>query len=433
MRRFSFSNVFVLLGTLASGCAVSHLTADLETNADTSGGNSSMGGTQASGGTYSASGATSSGASTSIGATTVTGGTAAIGGSYTSGGATSNGTGGTPATGGTNSNSTVGAGGTGGTSQTFVIDTPTGGATGNGAGGTKSTGGITSTGGIKATGGSSATGGTPGTGGVIATGGAGTGGRAQGGTVASGGAGLGGDAQGGTIATGGAGLGGDAQGGTVATGGVATGGVAPTGGTWATGGAATGGVGTGGTVAATGGTNNSCPAYTGTSGTLITPPTNGFEANTTNWILLSGTTGSVSRVTNASSACEGSSYLSCDGTKRSGNWDGPSVAVLSYLVSGHTYAFTLAARFTPQNAPTSAKPLIMSAEVACTSTSVTTGYTHVQQTDTLTTWVRFSGTLPTTLTNCTSVSKVIVYLETLNSAEATFSIDIDDFRLIDTT
>ena len=207
----------------------------------------------------------------------------------------------------------------------------------------------------------------------------------------------------------------------------------PTGGA-ATGGVATGGKpATGGAPAATGGTNNTCPAYTGTAGKLIAPPTNGFESDTTNWILLSGTTGAISRVTNSASACEGSSFLSCDGTKRSGNWDGPSIAVLSYLVSGHTYAVTLAARFTPQNAPTAAKPLIMSVEVACTSTSTSAGYTHVQQTDTFTSWVRFSGTLPTTLTNCTSVSKVIAYVETLNAAEAAFSIDLDDFRLIDTT
>ena len=304
---------------------------------------------------------------------------------------------------------------------------------GDGQGGTETTGGNggAAPGGAVATGGVGVGGGTPG--GTVATGGAGlgggaqggtraTGGKSQGGAVATGGVGVGGAAQGGTPATGG-----KSQGGTVATGGAATGGVAPTGG------AATGGVpATGGAPAATGGAKNTCPAYTGTSGTLITPPTNGFESDTTNWILLSSTTGAISRVTNSASACEGSSYLSCDGTKRSGAWDGPSIAVLSYLSSSHTYAVTLAARFTPQNAPTAAKPLIMSVEVACTSTSVSTGYTHIQQTDTLTTWTRFSGTLPTTLTNCTSVSKVIAYVETLNSTEATFSIDIDDFRLIQT-
>jgi hypothetical protein len=63
---------------------------------------------------------------------------------------------------------------------------------------------------------------------------------------------------------------------------------------------------------------------------------------------------------------------------------------------------------------------------------VSAGYAHLQQTDTLTTWTRFSGTLPTTLTNCTSISKVQAYVET-NTAEAAFSINVDDFQLIDVT
>jgi hypothetical protein len=164
----------------------------------------------------------------------------------------------------------------------------------------------------------------------------------------------------------------------------------------------------------------------------MTPPSNGFESNITGWSTLSATAGANSRVTGSSSACLGSAYLACDGTKRSGAWDGPSINVFSYLVSGHTYIVTLAARFDPKNAPSAAKPLIFSAVVTCNSTSVSAGYTHLQQIDTLTSWTRFSGTLPTTLTNCTSVATVGVYVET-NSTEATYSIDVDDFQFIDVT
>jgi endoglucanase len=155
---------FVFCGTLATGCAVSHLTADLETNADTSGGNSSMGGTQASAGTQSAGGMTSSGGSTSIRGATSPGGSTSIGGTT--------GNGGTVATGG---NHTSGG------------QTSTGGAVS--FGGTPSTGGSKSSGGTTSSGGSTTIGGAPITGGAPATGGfKGTGGLSTGGMPATGGA-----------------------------------------------------------------------------------------------------------------------------------------------------------------------------------------------------------------------------------------------------
>ncbi len=291
-------------------------------------------------------------------------------------------------------------------------------------------------------------------GGVTATGGVNQAGNSRGGSLATGGAGLGGGAQGGTAAIGGTvATGGKAQGGTVATGGTvgatggtvaATGGtVAATGGTVAaTGGtvAATGGTvaATGGTVAATGGTvaatggSTSCK-YTPASGSVVTPPSNGFEANTTGWALVSGSTSAISRATGSANACEGSAYLVCDGSKRTNAWDGPAINVLSYLKSGRTYTVTLAARFDPAKAPSAAAPLQLSVAVACTSTSVGSAYSHLQATDTLTSWVRFTGTLPTTMTGCSSISVVQVYVETVNTSEQADSIDVDDFQLIDTT
>ena len=193
---------------------------------------------------------------------------------------------------------------------------------------------------------------------------------------------------------------------------------------------ATGGITATGGATATGGTTATGCKYAGTGGSVVTPPSNDFESNSTGWAMLSGR--AVSRVTGSSNACVGAAYLLGAGSNRAGEWDGPAIGVLTYLVSGHTYKVTIAARFDPQNAPSAAKPLIFSAAVSCTSTSVSAGYSHLQQTDTLTTWTRFSGTLPTTLTNCTSISKVQAYVET-NTAEAAFSINVDDFQWIDVT
>ena len=367
------------------------------------------------------------------------------------GGVAAHGTGGGVAQGGS---AVAGTAGKGGNAQGGV--TAAGGDGGSSQAGAVATGGVglggSAQGGIAATTGGAGGGASQGgktQGGAVATGGVGAAGSAQGGTVATGGVGIaGGSAKGGTAATGGVGVGGNTN--TTATGGAATGGVASTtGGTGAatggapTGGAATGGVAstTGGTRAATGGAptggttaaggTNSCPRYAGTGGSVITPPSNGFEANITGWVMLSGVANALSIVSSSTSACLGSAYLACDGTKRSGAWDGPTISVFSYLTSGHTYKVTLAARFDPQNAPSAAKPLTLSVGVTCTSTSVSAGYTHLQQTDTLKSWTRFTGTLPTTLTNCTSISDVFVYLET-NSTEATYSINVDDFQLVDT-
>ena len=316
--------------------------------------------------------------------------------------------------GGSTSNGGIGKGGS----------APQGGGTAQGGGAQGGEGG-TAQGGIEATGGIGQGGNAQG--GSSTTGGAGQGGTSPGGTVGSGGAGLGGRTQGGTVATGGVSTGGVATGG-VATGGVATGGVA-TGGA-ATGGATTvatgGSAATGGSKAATGGAT-SCVPYTGTGGSVLTPPSNGFEANTTGWSTLSGRT--VSRA--STNACEGSSYLVCSNRTggTTGGWDGPTVDVLSYLTDGHTYTVTLAARFDPAKAPTAAAALTMSAVVSCTNTSVSAVYTHIQQQNVLTSWVRFAGTLPTTLTGCTSIAKLQVYVETADT-EGTDSIDVDNFMLI---
>ena len=429
-----------VVALLAAGCSTRNF--DYLTNGNGEAGDSSSVG-ESTGGT--GLGGKTQGGSTSNGGIGK-GGSAPQGGGTAQGGGAQGGEGGTAqggieATGGIGQggnaqggSSTTGGAGQGGTSPGGTVGSGGAGLGGRTQGGTVATGGVSK--------GGSAQGGT------VASGGVGLGGRTQGGTVATGGVSTGGvsqvgSAQGGTVATGGAGLGGRTQGGTVATGGVSTGGVA-TGGV-ATGGVATGGVATGGAAtggattvatggsAATGGSKaatggaTSCVPYTGTGGSVLTPPSNGFEANTTGWSTLSGRT--VSRA--STNACEGSSYLVCSNRTggTTGGWDGPTVDVLSYLTDGHTYTVTLAARFDPAKAPTAAAALTMSAVVSCTNTSVSAVYTHIQQQNVLTSWVRFAGTLPTTLTGCTSIAKLQVYVETADT-EGTDSIDVDNFMLI---
>jgi len=359
--------------------------------------------------------ATTAGAGQILGGSAAQGGTGFGGAQGGSSAMASAGQGGVPggaaATGGAGGIAQVGGASAGGSAQGGM--TATGGAA-QGTGGIVAKGGSAATGGVGITGGAKATGGVTGIlqGGSVATGGVGiTGGAKATGGVTS-------VSQGGSVATGGVGIAGSTQGGTPATGGSSQS---------ATGGAATGGAATGG--AATGGSTSTCPKYTGTGGSTLTPPSNGFESNSTGWSMLSGAAVSV---TSSTSSCVGSKYLLAEGSKRAKEWDGPAVSLLSYLVSGHVYKVTLAARFDPQNAPSAAKPLTFSAVVSCTSTSVAAVYTHIQAIDTLTTWTRFSGTLPTTLTNCTSISGISVYLETA-TAEAAYSIDVDDFQLIDAT
>ncbi len=192
MLRFSIFPVLVLLGTLATGCAVSHLTADLDVGQSQNGGGASgaTGGVTSTAGFGNVGGTAHTGGSNNRGTTWSSAGTAnSIGGTGTGGLLT---TGGVRPSGGTAAivSSTKSSGGTAGTGGDFVIDTPTGGvaATGGAAtggmkavsggaatggteatGGTKATGGIASTGGVMATGSTIETGGTPATGGSSAT------------------------------------------------------------------------------------------------------------------------------------------------------------------------------------------------------------------------------------------------------------------------
>lgn len=212
--------------------------------------------------------------------------------------------------------------------------------------------------------------------------------------------------------------GGATQGGASSKGGSAT--------TAAAGGSTGGAVPTGGTGPIV------CPAYSST-GTLVTPPSNSFETSITGWTTTSEKTSPLSLVQGDGTACDGSAYLLCDGTGRGAGWDGPGIDLLPYLVTGHKYAVTLVGRYDPKNAPAAAANMSLTVALMCQDSSVSSGYTTIQQTTVWTSWTRFSGNLPsTTLAGCTTLLKIFVYLQS-DSAQQSDSIDADDFRLLDLT
>lgn len=203
---------------------------------------------------------------------------------------------------------------------------------------------------------------------------------------------------------------------------------------------AQGGAGQGGSsaVAGAGGlaggatVNANCPAYRSTGGVLITPPSNDFELDIATWTTMTGKASSISRKQLANSACQGSSYLTCDGATRSGAWDGPKLMILPYLVVGHQYLVTVAARFDPENAPAAAGTLILSTVNACLDSTVSTAFKNLERTTTISDWVRLSGTVEPMLTGCSELSETTIYLETDTLTQA-YSIEVDDFQLWDVT
>ena len=201
-----------------------------------------------------------------------------------------------------------------------------------------------------------------------------------------------------------------------------------------------GGAGQGGTSALTGtgglvggaSAAATCPAYDATGGVLVTPPSNGFESDITDWTTMTGKSASLSRQQSATSACEGTWYLACDGASRSGPWDGPKFIILPYVVVGHQYAVTVAARFDPENAPAAAGTIIFSTVNACSDSSVATVFRNLQRATTLSDWVRLSGTVEPVLEGCSQLSEVTVYVES-DSVDQPYSIDVNDFQLWDVT
>ena len=159
-----------------------------------------------------------------------------------------------------------------------------------------------------------------------------------------------------------------------------------------------------------------CPPYTGTGGSLVTPPSNDFENNVAGWMTTSQHP--VSLVNGDGNACQGSGYLLCSGAVRTAGWDGPGLDILPYVVAAHKYDVTIAVRFDPQNAPAAAALLDLTCAISCQDTTVAASYTQVQQRLVLTTWSRLSGSLPTlVLPGCSSLLKVFLYVESDNSEQ----------------
>ncbi len=177
---------------------------------------------------------------------------------------------------------------------------------------------------------------------------------------------------------------------------------------------------------------SSCPAYDGKGGVLVTPPSNDFENNIDQWTKLSSVSG-ITRATGDGSACSGTAYLSCNGANRQAGWDGPSIALTPYVSSGHSYAVTLAVRFNKSTAPESGRSIGLTAITVCEGTTTPT-YTAYPKVLTTSNWARLVSTQPLVVppVGCTSLTHAAIYVET-DDADATRSLDIDDFRLIDLT
>lgn len=257
-------------------------------------------------------------------------------------------------------------------------------------------------------------------------------------------------------ALGGGGAGGTTTAATEAAGG-ATGGTQPTaggaaGGTQPTAGGATGGTqpttggATGGTrpttSGATGGNTTQggtgpvyCPAYDSDGGTLITPPSTGFESGLGSWTTTSQNTSAVSVTQGSTTACEGTAYLVCNGAFRNGAWDGPAIDLLPYLVAGHQYAVSIAARVDPSNSPTTDMTFEITSGLICADSNETPEFSSFQQLIATTNeWYRMSGKVETSVAGggCTQLAHLWLYVSTDPNIQ-TYSIDVDDFQLWDVT
>lgn len=196
-----------------------------------------------------------------------------------------------------------------------------------------------------------------------------------------------------------------------------------------------GGNGAGGTNQAPGGTTSKpvsgvCPAFEGTGGTLITPPSNDFEANFDGWVRMSGIAGLV-RVEGDGTACSGTAYLA-SGAFRKGGWDGPVLDLMPYMQPGHSYQLTLAARYNSTTVPPSERMIGMTVVTACSESEVF--YSPLSKLRATSNWVRLQSVAPIVFppSACLDVKMASVYVET-DDADMNLSFDIDDFRLIEVT
>jgi len=228
---------------------------------------------------------------------------------------------------------------------------------------------------------------------------------------------------------------GNGTGGTTAVTTEATGGASPatsgaTGGSTAQGGTGNA-TGSGGSAGATVTVN--CPAYTsGTGDTLITPPSTGFESGLGSWTSTSEVASKVSLTQGATTACEGTSYLVCNGAARSASWDGPAIDVLPYVVAGHQYTVALAARVDPASSPTSGMTLRLTTGIMCTNSSSPATYSDLYI-STSRDWNRMSGKFQASMDNCSQLAHLYVYVSTNETNAPYASIDVDDFQLWDVT
>lgn len=186
-------------------------------------------------------------------------------------------------------------------------------------------------------------------------------------------------------------------------------------------------------VAGGGGMDSTCPSFTGTGGTLITPPSTGFEA-AGSWSTLTERACSVTAAAGSGNACEGKSYLSCNGSVRTDSWDGPLFKLDAYFVNGHRYLITAAVRYSPMTAPTSSAGIMGTVIRGCTG-GTTADYLTLGNVTTKYEWARITGTVDASLPGCTSLSAFGFYVQT-PSGDATLaklSLDVDDFRIYDIT
>ncbi len=174
-----------------------------------------------------------------------------------------------------------------------------------------------------------------------------------------------------------------------------------------------------------------CLAYTGATGLLLKPPSTGFEEGI-GWTTVSSHPTALTRVESVDDACEGSAYLTCDGTARTAGWDGPAVELLGYVTLGHKYAVSVVTRFTPASAPTVAKLMGLTISMSCSDPAVAPTFNRLLQKSAFTNWTRFSGQFEATLAGCADPSRIVAYVET-DAIDMSYSIDVDDFLIYDIT
>lgn len=179
-----------------------------------------------------------------------------------------------------------------------------------------------------------------------------------------------------------------------------------------------------------GGSDLSGCAAPALTGSLVVPPSTGFETNLAGWTTTAAHTSALSRVPGNGTNCEGNWYMSCSGSQRQANWDGPMLEVLSYLTIGHTYQYSVAARQSPGNASTASIPMKLTVARTCS----TTVYDDIVTLPVSTNWVRLTGKFALVIPgDCSTLSSVKLFVATNESGSTMVSFDVDDLRLVDLT